>query len=386
MKDTNSQYQIDYILIFILFAIGTVSYFAIASAQASLPPFLQHINFALKQIQWYVIGFVAIGVIMIIDFDRYKQIAWYLYSFALILLIGLELQVPGAVTIKGATAWYRLPGIGNFQPSEIMKLFLIIIIGRIIANHNEKYFFRTTREDFILLGKIFAASLPPLLLIAKEPDLGNTMVISAMLAAMILVSGIRWRLILGLTSVIFVIGSTLIYIYFTHTEFFKEHILKEYQLNRFYGWISPYEYDAQGYQLRQAFLATGSGEMQGKGWENGQVYFPEPHTDFIFTNVAEQFGFLGASVIISLFFLLIYRMIHIALESNEPFGSYICAGTIGMFTFQVFQNIGMTIGLLPITGITLPLMSYGGSSLLTYMIAIGFILNVRSRTQIFMFK
>ena len=386
MKDTNSQYQIDYILIFILFAIGTVSCFAIASAQASLPPFLQHINFALKQIQWYVIGFVAIGVIMIIDFDRYKQIAWYLYSFALILLIGLELQVPGAVTIKGATAWYRLPGIGNFQPSEIMKLFLIIIIGRIIANHNEKYFFRTTREDFILLGKIFAASLPPLLLIAKEPDLGNTMVISAMLAAMILVSGIRWRLILGLTSVIFVIGSTLIYIYFTHTEFFKEHILKEYQLNRFYGWLSPYEYDAQGYQLRQAFLATGSGEMQGKGWENGQVYFPEPHTDFIFTNVAEQFGFLGANVIISLFFLLIYRMIHIALESNEPFGSYICAGTIGMFTFQVFQNIGMTIGLLPITGITLPLMSYGGSSLLTYMIAIGFILNVRSRTQIFMFK
>ena len=95
--------------------------------------------------------------------------------------------------------------------------------------------------------------------------------------------------------------------------------------------------------------------MQGKGWENGQVYFPEPHTDFIFTNVAEQFGFLGASVIIALFFLLIFRMIHIAIESNDPFGSYICAGTIGMFTFQVFQNIGMTIGLLPITGITLPL-------------------------------
>ncbi len=126
--------------------------------------------------------------------------------------------------------------------------------------------------------------------------------------------------------------------------------------------------------------------MQGKGWENGQVYFPEPHTDFIFTNVAEQFGFLGASVIITLFFLLIFRMIHIALESNDPFGSYICAGTIGMFTFQVFQNIGMTIGLLPITGITLPLMSYGGSSLLTYMIAIGFVLNVRSRTKIFMFN
>lgn len=386
MKDPNSQYQIDYVLLCILFAIGTVSCFAIASAQVSLPPFLQNVNFVLKQIQWYFIGLIAIGIIMIIDFDRYQKIAWYLYSFALVLLIGLEFQVPGAITIKGATAWYRLPGIGNFQPSEIMKLFLIIVTGRIIANHNEKYFYRTIHDDFLLLGKICATSLPPLLLIAKEPDLGNTMVISAMLAAMILVSGIRWRFIFGLASGIFAAGVTLTYIFFTHTKFFKAHILQEYQLNRFYGWLAPYKYDAQGYQLRQAFLATGSGEMQGKGWENGQVYFPEPHTDFIFTNVAEQFGFLGASVIIALFFLLIFRMIHIAIESNDPFGSYICAGTIGMFTFQVFQNIGMTIGLLPITGITLPLMSYGGSSLLTYMIAIGFVLNVRSRTKIFMFN
>ncbi|MED1598554.1 MULTISPECIES: FtsW/RodA/SpoVE family cell cycle protein [Bacillus] len=385
MKDKNSQYRIDYILILIVLVIGAVSCFAIASAQPSLPPALQQVNFVAKQIQWYFIGAIAIFAIMVIDFDRYKQIAWYLYGFAMILLIGLELKIPGAVTIKGATAWYSLPGLGNFQPSEIMKLFLIIVVGRIIVNHNEKYPFRTPREDLILLGKIFGASLPPLLLIAKEPDLGNTMVISAMLAAMILVSGIRWRFIFGLATLVIAAGSALTYTYFAHTAFFKEHILKEYQLDRFYGWLAPYEYETQGYQLRQAVLATGSGELHGKGWENGQVYFPEPHTDFIFTNIAEQFGFLGASVVISLFFLLIYRMIHIALESNDPFGSYLCAGTIGMFTFQVFQNIGMTIGLLPITGITLPLMSYGGSSLLTYMIAIGFVLNVRSRTKTFMF-
>ncbi|WP_242142314.1 MULTISPECIES: FtsW/RodA/SpoVE family cell cycle protein [unclassified Bacillus cereus group] len=385
MKDKNAQYRIDYVLLLILFAIGTVSCFAIASAQPSLPPLLQNVDFVLKQIQWYIIGIIAIIAIMIIDFDRYKQIAWYLYGFAMILLIGLELKIPGAVTIKGATAWYRLPGLGNFQPSEIMKLFLIIVVGRIISNHNEKYPFHSPREDMILLGKIFAASLPPLLLIAKEPDLGNTMVISAMLAAMILVSGIRWRFIIGLVALATTAAATLTYIYFEHTAFFKAHILKEYQLDRFYGWLAPYEYETQGYQLRQALLATGSGELYGKGWANNQVYFPEPHTDFIFTNITEQFGFLGASLVISLFFLLIYRMIHIALESNDPFGSYLCAGTIGMFTFQVFQNIGMTIGLLPITGITLPLMSYGGSSLLTYMIAIGFILNVRSRTKIFMF-
>ncbi|MEY8348468.1 FtsW/RodA/SpoVE family cell cycle protein [Bacillus cereus] len=385
MKDKNSQYRIDYILILIVLAIAIVSCFAIASAQPSLPPALQKVNFVAKQIQWYVIGSIAVVAIMVIDFDRYKQIAWYLYGFAMVLLLGLEFKVPGAVTIKGATAWYSVPGLGNFQPSEIMKLFLIIVIGRIIVNHNEKYPFRSPREDVILLGKIFGASLPPLLLIAKEPDLGNTMVISAMIAAMILVSGVRWRFIFGLAGMAITSAATLTYIYFEHTAFFKEHILKEYQLDRFYGWLAPYEYETQGYQLRQSVLATGSGELRGKGWENGQVYFPEPHTDFIFTNIAEQFGFLGASVVISLFFLLIYRMIHIALESNDPFGSYLCAGTIGMFTFQVFQNIGMTIGLLPITGITLPLMSYGGSSLLTYMIAIGFILNVRSRTKTFMF-
>ncbi len=200
MKDQNAQYRIDYVLLLILLAIGIVSCFAIASAQPSLPPLLQNVNFVLKQIQWYIIGIIAIIAIMIIDFDRYKQIAWYLYGFAMILLIGLEFKIPGAVTIKGATAWYRLPGLGNFQPSEIMKLFLIIVVGRIISNHNEKYPFHSPREDMILLGKIFSASLPPLLLIAKEPDLGNTMVISAMLAPMILVSGIRWRFIIGLVA------------------------------------------------------------------------------------------------------------------------------------------------------------------------------------------
>ena len=385
VKDKNSRYQIDYVLILIVLAIATVSCLAIAMAQPSLPPNLQKINFVAQQIKWYVIGVVAIVAVMVIDFDRYKQICWYLYGFAMVLLLGLELHFPGAQTIKGATAWYYIPGIGNFQPSEIMKLFLILVVGRLIVDHNEKYVVRTPREDLLLLGKIFAASLPPLLLIAKEPDLGNTMVISAMLAAMILVSGVRWRFIFGLAGIVVGVGALLVYIYFAHTAFFKAHILQEYQLDRFYGWLAPYEYPTQGYQLTQALLATGSGELYGKGWANGQVYFPEPHTDFIFTNIAEKFGFLGGSVVISLYFLLIYRMIHIALESNDPYGSYICAGTIGMFTFQVFQNIGMTIGLLPITGITLPLLSYGGSSLLTYMIALGFILNVQSRTKKFMF-
>ena len=210
------------------------------------------------------------------------------------------------------------------------------------------------------------------------------MVISAMLAAMILVSGIRWRFIFGLVSGIFATAVTLTYI-FTHTKFFKAHILQEYQLNRFYGWLAPYKYDAQGYQLRQAFLATGSGKCKEKVGKMDKYTF-QNHIQILFSLMSLNNSAFRRKYYYYTFFLLIFRMIHIALESNDPFGSYICAGTIGMFTFQVFQNIGMTIGLLPITGITLPLMSYGGSSLLTYMIAIGFVLNVRSRTKIFMFN
>lgn len=384
-EERTSPFQIDFKLLFILLSIAAVSFVAIKSAQPSLPANLRNINFPMQQIQWYVIGFVGIFAIMIIDFDRYKNVIWYMYGFGLLLLLGLELNVPGALTIKGATAWYSIPGVGNFQPSELMKIFLIIILGTIISRHNETYPIRGNREDFLLLGKIFVVALPPLLLIAKEPDLGNTMVMCAIIATLILVSGIRWRFILSLVGITVGLGAFMVYLFLYHYEFFTAHVLQEYQLNRFYGWLAPYEYPTQGYQLTQALMAAGSGMLFGKGFHHGEAYFPEPHTDFIFTVICEQFGFIGASVVISLFFLLIYRMIHISLESNDKFGSYICAGVVGMFTFQIFQNIGMTIGLLPITGITLPFISYGGSSLATNLLAIGFVLNVKSRTNKYMF-
>ncbi|MEH7081017.1 FtsW/RodA/SpoVE family cell cycle protein, partial [Bacillus velezensis] len=194
--------------------------------------------------------------------------------------------------------------------SELMKIFMIIILGTIISKHNETYSVRGKKEDLFLLIKIMGISLPPLLLIAKEPDLGNTMVMCAIIATMILVSGIRWRYILALVGITVALGSFMVYLFLFHFEFFTAHVLQEYQLNRFYGWLAPYEYPTQGYQLTQALMAAGSGMLTGKGFHNGEAYFPEPHTDFIFTVICEQYGFIGASVVISFFFLLIYRMIH----------------------------------------------------------------------------
>jgi rod shape determining protein RodA len=386
-QDKMSQQKLDYNLLFILFLMVIVSAIAIHSAQPSLPAKLQNVHFVQKQFMWYGIGAIVIALTMIIDYDRFFQIAWYLYGFGMLLLLGLELNVPGTVTLKGATCWYSLPGIGNFQPSELMKIFMIIVISRIIVNHREKHPEPTIEDDLKLLGKIALTTAPPLLLLMREPDLGMSMVFTAIVGSLVLVSGIRWRIIFGIVFSGLFVTATLVFIFFQFPDFFHKYILKDYQLDRFYGWLAPYEYsNEQGFQLIRSLLAIGSGEMYGKGYKNLDVYLPEAHTDFIFGIIAEQFGFIGASIVISLFFLLVYRMIHIALESHELYGSYLCAGIIGMITFQVFQNVGMTIGLLPITGLPLPFISYGGSSLATYMFAIGIVLNVRSRTKKFMFS
>lgn len=387
--DKSPQQRIDYTLIFIMFLLAIVSSIAIDSAEATLPPVLQNINFSMRQIQWYVIGTVAVVITMLIDYDRFKQLAWYLYGFGMLLLLGLEvLPSPIAQTIKGATSWYQLGPLGNFQPSELMKIILIIVLSKIISEHRESYPKNTLSDDFLLIGKLIATTAPPILLLIRQPDMGMTMVFCAIIASLLLVSGIKWGIILtAVISALLAIGSFVL-IFIKFPDFLLKYILRgeAYQLDRFYGWLNPYEYSGeQGFQLVKSLLAIGSGQLNGKGYQNLEVYLPEAHTDFIFAVISEQFGFIGGSIVLSLFFLLIYRMIHISLESNDPFGSYLCTGIVGMITFQVFQNVGMTIGLLPITGLPLPFVSYGGSSLATYMVAIGIILNVRSRTRTYMF-
>ncbi|WP_214483302.1 FtsW/RodA/SpoVE family cell cycle protein [Bacillus sp. SM2101] len=383
MEKEKTQPKIDYMIVLLMILFVIYSCIAIYSANSA---------YVTKQIVWYVIGLVAILVTMIIDFDRFRQISWILYGLGMLLLLGLEIIPEGdfVKNINGATSWYQFPGgLGSFQPSEVMKIFLIILLSQIVFRHNEKYPIRTLKEDLLLFMKIMLISGPPLLLVMMQPDLGTAMVLSAIIASIILVSGIKWRYIAALFFSVILVISIVVLIYFLNFDFFVEYFLggdsNSYTLGRFYGWLAPYEYPTQGFQLLQSLLAIGSGELVGRGYMTEGVRIPEAHTDFIFAIIAEEFGFIGACLLISIFFLLIYRIIHTALESNDPYGSYLCTGIIGMITFQVFQNIGMTIGLLPITGIPLPFISYGGSSLLTYMIAIGIVLNVRSRTIKFMF-
>jgi rod shape determining protein RodA len=374
--------QIDYNLLFILFLLFCTSCIAIYSATEG--------NFVIKQLVWYAVGAIAIAGTLILDFDQFRRLSWYLYGLGVLLLSGLVIiaAVDPASSlvpeINGAKSWYRFPGMA-FQPSEIMKVALIITLSNTITSHNERFIQRTISDDFLLIVKIVLVSALPLLLVLMQPDLGTGLVFAAIIGSLILISGIRWRIIF--TLLLFVSGfiAALVFIFVRFPDFFLEYILDQYQLDRFYGWLAPYEYETEGFQLIKSLLAIGSGQLYGKGFTEGSVYIPEAQTDFIFAVIGEEFGFIGGSLVIALFFLLIYRIIHTALETNEPFGSYLCAGVIGMITFQVFQNIGMTVGLLPVTGIPLPFISYGGSSILSAMIAIGLILNVRSRTRKFMF-
>src|SRR5690606_11362292 len=187
-------------------------------------------------------------------------------------------------------------------------------------------------------------------LIATQPDLGTFLVVSAITGAMILVSGIRWRLIFAILLIVLGIIGIIIAAYFlfpnTIAVFLEESIFKHVS-GRFYGWLNPEQYSDSGYQLIRAMMAIGSGQLFGKGIESMQVFVPERQTDMIFTAIAEQFGFIGSSIVVTLFFLLLYRLIHIAIQSNDSYGSYIVTGIVGMFALQIFQNIGMSIQLLP---------------------------------------
>lgn len=387
-----SKSKFDWILIFSLIGIAGISIISLMSAQDLVSAKVAHIHFAQKQTIWYVLGFIVIVLTMLIDFDRYKYIVWYMYGFGMLLLLGLEILGRFSafdkivLTLNGATGWYNIPGIGTFQPAELMKLVLILLLSQIVVKHNEERPFPTKNEDWLLIGKIVGVTLPPLLLIMAQPDLGSSMVIIAIVSAITLVSGVRFRYILAIATTVLALGALLVWIHFQFPAFFSKYILDDYALDRFYGWLAPYEYPEAGYQLQKGLLSIGSGMLVGKGFSENYVYVPEPQTDFIFAVFSENFGFIGSSILVVLFFILIYRMIATGIESNDPYGSYICAGVVGLFTFQIFQNIGMTIGLLPITGIPLPFVSYGGTSLIIYMICVGLVLNVRSRTKEFMFS
>lgn len=366
-------------LVFCFFVISLVSIYSVSAQYAGGNP----TYYPKRQLLFYVAGFIVMAVIASLDFEMLEKWTIPLYIFGILLLVAVEFI---GVEKYGAQRAINLKVI-TVQPSEFMKFFLVIIIASLLAKLGKHRL--NFRDSIVVTLKVLFYTMLPLALILRQPDLGTTLMILFAVFTLIFSSSISKKMSALLTGIGLTGLGTLIFLYFNNSELFSK-IIDDYQLSRIYGWLNPAEHSRGfGYQLQQALLGIGSGQLAGSGFSQGyQVQsgrIPEAHTDFVFAVIGEEFGFIGTSIVIILFFLLIYRIISIALNANSLFGVYICIGVIALFTFQIFQNIGMTIGLMPITGIALPFISYGGSALLTNMMALGLVTSVHLRTKTYMF-
>jgi rod shape determining protein RodA len=384
--DKASTSRLDYNLILILFLLFLASCISIYSAQKSGQ---YNENFLIKQLVWYLVGSGIIAFVINFDSDQLKKLSWYVYGLGIVLLLFLIIAPESiAPTINGAKSWFKVPGMGSMQPSEFVKVFIVLALARAIVEHHQKFRLKTTQSDLWLMFKMCMITLLPLILVMQQPDLGTSLVFIAIFLGMLFMSGVSWRILVPIFSVGSILIAIIFYFVLWQPQILEKYLgVKEYQFGRIYSWLDPYNYQSTtGFQLTRSLLAIGSGETMGKGYGQREVYLPESHTDFIFSVVGEEFGFIGASILISLFFLLIYQITKIGMETRNDFYTYVCVGVISMITFHVFQNIGMTIGVLPITGIPLPFISYGGSSLMGNMLAISLIFSIRYHYKKYMFS
>lgn len=300
--------------------------------------------------------------------------AWWFYIFG---VASLVLVLFFGITRNNATCWFQIPFIGTIQPSEFMKIFLIIILARLIHNFNEKYTEPTIKEEFFFLMKIFILVLIPAILTFIEPDTGAVMIYFIITLVMLFIGGIRKRwfflmfliigIILGIGALIYIYSQDL-FINIFGTSLF-------YRIDRLTNWSN-----SSGMQLTNSLIAIGSAGIFGHGLNQTPIYFPEMQTDFIFAVIASNFGLLGAVLLVLLIIFFDINLIHNVSKTIDFTDKYAIGGIIAVLLFQQVQNIGMTIGLLPIMGITLPFISYGGSSLLSYMLLVGMIFNVSNES------
>ena len=332
-------------------------------------------NLALKQTIWYIIGwFLVVALIKLKNEYLYRN-SWILYIIGNLSLLGLLLF---ADPINNSKCWFVIPGIGSIQPSEFMKIFIMITLATMIHNFRMKYDNPTMMDEFKFILSTLVIVLIPSILTFLQPDTGCVIIYLIIYISMLFISGIRFRWFLIGGILLFLLLGGIFGLYF-----FKESIFIKtfgssiyYRLDRIFNWSN-----GSGLQLENALAAIGSAGLFGHGFNNTPIYFPEASTDFIFAVFASNFGLVGVIILLSIIIFLDINIILLASKGISDTAQYIISGIIGMLLFQQIQNIGMTIGLLPIMGITLPFISYGGSSLLSYMLLVGILLNISQKKK-----
>jgi rod shape determining protein RodA len=317
---------------------------------------------------------ILIGVLLawgttIIDYRllrAYTPILWALGVLGLIIVL-----IPGlGAEVNGAKAWIALPGGFQIQPAELAKISIIVGMSMILSERTHDSNEPTSRD---VLQALLVAGIP-VLFILMQPDMGTVFIISAAVVTIIAISGAssRWVVALLLIAVIGAFGAT------------KAGVIKSYQVKRLQSFVDPNaDTQGSGYQLRQARITVGSGGLFGTGLFDGPQtngrFVPEQQTDFIFTVAGEELGFLGSAGIVLLYLIILMRAFAIARRTNDPYGRLVATGVTAWFAFQIFENIGMTLGLMPMTGVPLPFISYGGSSMFATLIGFGLLQNVNAR-------
>lgn len=386
MKEKASRIDYGIILSVMLLAIiGLLSVYAtttLIQGQSLRPVIMQSV--------WYVIGIAVAAIMMFLDSRQLWKLADVLYYLGIVALIATLFFYDEALAAsQGARSWVRIPVINfTFQPSEFIKIPYLLKLAKVVTKHNSFYNERTNGSDILLFFKLIAYSLPMFILIMLQNDLGTTLVYLAILAGIILVSGIRWRLLLPL---ILLTGGTavlIIYLAVYHRDFLQNVFgVKDYQFSRIDTWLDPYhDTSSASYQVTQAFKAIGSGGVFGKGLGVSEVFVPVRESDMIFATIGESFGFAGSAFLIFIYFVLIYHMIKVVYDTKNEFYAYIAVGVVMMIAFHVLENIGMNIGLLPVTGIPLPFISQGGSALVGNMMGIGLIMSMRFHYKSYYFS
>jgi rod shape determining protein RodA len=358
--------HVDPVLIFAVLALAVIGLFAIySSTHQSLDAVdLDPGRFVKRQITFVALGAIVAMAAASFDYRFLKVYAGLVYVSSIVLL--LLVRTPLGTTVRGSQRWFELFGF-QLAPSEVAKVAVIAMLAAFLSE---------IRGDLTLQDTFRATGLAavPAVLVFIQPDLGSSIVFAAILVGILVVAGARSRYlaVLALTAIALIFAG------------FQVGLVRDYQLQRLQALLDPATVDENArYNRDQAEIAIGSGGLFGLGYLQGPQtnldFVPEQHTDFIFTAVGEEFGFLGAMTLLGMYGLVVWRAFRIAALSKDAFGTYLAAGIASMFALQIFVNVGMTIGIMPITGIPLPFVSYGGSSLLVNCAAIGILLNVHMR-------
>lgn len=364
-----------------------VSFYSIYNASVNDSTYGTPTRTVAMQIVWYTVSWLMVAFIVRFDAEQIFKLAPYLYGLGILMLVAvLFLYDRTTAASSGAKSWFVV-GPVSFQPSEVMKPAFILQLARVVREHNARYA-HNLRNDWLLIGKVMAWFLPVAMLLMLQPDFGTTLVFVAITAGILLVSGISWKIIIPVFLLMVVVGVAVILLVFTSEgQTILRHYFKTYQLERIKSWSDPSRDNSNSaYQLWQSMKAIGSGQIFGNGFNNIKVYVPVRNSDMIFSVVGESFGFVGGVALIGIYFVLIVQMVKITFSTKNAFYSYVSTGIIMMILFHIFENIGMSIDLLPLTGVPLPFVSQGGSALIGNMIGIGLILSMKWHNKDYMFS